>query len=263
MTNILRKCMALLLALFVCTTGRAATLTDLWYNPEESGWGLNVVQQDEVAFITLFVYGADGAPTWYFAPDARLVSIGGASGLPRFSGALYRSRGPWHGGPFDASRVEVTPAGRIAVEALTSDRMRVQYDADGVSVQRDTVRQTWRLPPIGLFYLASFSLRQLHADGSLFGVVESRAEVIFFVQDGAGFLRAEDDLGRRCDYHGPYTQAGHLGSMAGAFTCDGAEALSGTFELTDIEVTAHGVTAFLHTSSATLQQSGRFGGIRH
>jgi hypothetical protein len=33
--------------------------------------------------------------------------------------------------------------------------------------------------------------------------------------------------------------------------------------MTQIEVTANGVTAALHTLSPSLEQSGRFGGIRH
>lgn len=245
---------------------RAETFSDLWYSPQESGWGMNVVQQDEVAFVTLFVYGRDGAPTWYVAPEARLVSVGGASGLPRFAGTLYRTRGPWQGAPFDPSKVEVAPAGDISIEALALDRMLVQYRADGVEVQRETVRQTWRLPPLGPFYLASFNLRQLHPDGTLFGVLELQADALFFVADGAGHLRADDNLGRRCDYAGAYVQAGKIGSLVGGFTCsagrDGTGTSAGTFEMTQIEVTANGITAALHTSSPALEQSGRFGGIR-
>jgi hypothetical protein len=256
----------LLVALLASFASRAGTFTDLWYNPQESGWGLNVVQQDEVAFITLFVYGPDGSPVWYVAPDARLVSVAGPSGLPRFAGTLYRTRGPWWGGPFDASSVTVLRAGDIAIEALSLERMLVQYQVDGTSAERVTIRQTWRQPTMGPFYLASFSLRQLHPGGALFGVLDLNAEVAFFVDEGIGRLIADDNLGRRCEYVGRYVQAGKLGSFAGDFTCGegtGVAAMGGAFEMTQIEVTADGITATLHTSSASLEQSGRFGGIRH
>jgi len=36
--------------------------TDLWYLPAESGWGVNVVQQNDIVFATFFVYGPDGTP---------------------------------------------------------------------------------------------------------------------------------------------------------------------------------------------------------
>lgn len=259
--------LALLLAATLASlSARAGAFTDLWYDPHESGWGMNVVQQDEIVFITLFVYAPDGSPTWYFAPDARLVSIGGGDGLPSFAGTLYRARGPWFGGAFDPTAVAPAPAGDIAIEALALDRMLVRYRADGASVQRETVRQTWRLPRIGPFYLGTFNLRQVRPDGGLFGVIELRADVLFFVDQGVGRMRADDDLGRRCEYVGSYVQAGSVGSMAGNYTCtagrDGIEAGAGTFEMTQIEVTANGLTAALRTSSPSLEQSGRFGGIR-
>jgi hypothetical protein len=62
----------------------AGQFTDLWDNPQESGWGANVVQQLETAFVTLFVYGPDGKPMWYVASDARIVAYDDA--LPIFSG---------------------------------------------------------------------------------------------------------------------------------------------------------------------------------
>src|SRR5574340_833441 len=40
-------------------------ITDMWYNPNESGWGVNVIEQNDVAFITFFVYDAQKIPMWY------------------------------------------------------------------------------------------------------------------------------------------------------------------------------------------------------
>ncbi len=70
--------------------------TDLWWNPQENGWGMNVVQQGETAFITLFVYGPDDKPTWYVASAAQVFAVDSErqSGLPRHAlqddGALAR-----------------------------------------------------------------------------------------------------------------------------------------------------------------------------
>jgi hypothetical protein len=41
--------------------------TDLWYDPAEPGWGVNLVQSDTFMYATFFIYGANGAPTWYTA----------------------------------------------------------------------------------------------------------------------------------------------------------------------------------------------------
>jgi hypothetical protein len=247
---------------------RASTFSDLWYDPQESGWGMNVVQQGEIVFITLFVYGRDGSPGWYVAPDAHLVSIAEAGGgLPRFAGTLYRTRGPWFGQPFDASSVNVTPAGDISIEALSIDRILLKYQVDGTSVHREVVRQTWRAPAIGPFYLGVFNLKQIHPGQGLFDVLDLEAETAFFVDGPMGWLIANDNLGRRCEYKGAYVQAGKLGSLVGNYTCgagqDARAPTAGTFEMTQIEATANGITAALHTSSPSLEQSGRFAGVRH
>ena len=38
---------------------------DIWYNApaeSQSGWGVNIAQQGEILFVTLFVYGPDRTP---------------------------------------------------------------------------------------------------------------------------------------------------------------------------------------------------------
>ncbi|HEY3585288.1 MAG TPA: hypothetical protein VGL90_13045, partial [Casimicrobiaceae bacterium] len=41
--------------------------SDLWWVPSESGWGVQFVQQGALIFATMFVYDANGKPTWYVA----------------------------------------------------------------------------------------------------------------------------------------------------------------------------------------------------
>src|SRR5829696_5796423 len=58
--------------------------TDLWLVPSEAGWGLNLIHQGDTLFASLFVYGADKSPRWYFASSL----TGSASA---FSGQLFRA----------------------------------------------------------------------------------------------------------------------------------------------------------------------------
>ena len=37
----------------------------LWWNPLESGWGINFAHQGDIIFATWFTYGADNQPQWY------------------------------------------------------------------------------------------------------------------------------------------------------------------------------------------------------
>ena len=59
MTRILRLAAAAFLAALAVLPAQATTYstdyTDLWYNPNESGWGLNLIQQYQTMFGTLFV----------------------------------------------------------------------------------------------------------------------------------------------------------------------------------------------------------------
>jgi hypothetical protein len=62
-----------LLASFSATSRAAdsADYTDTWWNPNESGWGMQVVQQVEVMYATLYVYDHQGSPDWYGAAIAK------------------------------------------------------------------------------------------------------------------------------------------------------------------------------------------------
>src|SRR5437588_7218298 len=61
-----------ILFLFVLCNARASTntseITDMWWNPAESGWGVNIILQNSVVFATFFVYDANHNPVWYTAP---------------------------------------------------------------------------------------------------------------------------------------------------------------------------------------------------
>ena len=39
-------------------------MTDLWWNANESGWGVTATHQGDVVFLTFFVYGMDNRPTF-------------------------------------------------------------------------------------------------------------------------------------------------------------------------------------------------------
>ena len=241
----------------------ASTYTDLYYDPQQPGSGMSLVQQSETAFITLFTYGADGKPTWLVAVDAPVIAYASPGALPVFSGTLYKTEGSYHGGPYDASRSKAVPVGQLGVEALDRDRVRVHYTADGVTVVRELRRYTFAQPVDLANYVAQASLRQVHA-GQPFGTLQVQADLLVHLDAGTGigFLRADDQLGRRCEYRGPYQFAGKLARVTGTYTCDRGDQPSGTFELADLEFTAHGFTAYLKTAAGNGDgQYGRLAGL--
>ncbi len=62
----------------------ATNYTDLWWNPSESGWGANLVHQENTVVVAWYTYGADGAPMWLLAAPSR-------QGDGSFSGEVFRA----------------------------------------------------------------------------------------------------------------------------------------------------------------------------
>lgn len=259
--NTLFRGAAAALVLAVGLPAGAGQYTDLWFNPQERGWGVNVVQQLETAFVTLFAYGPDGRPTWYFASDARITAYG-AGGLPLFSGNLYRSEGPWHGGSYDPAKFRAVAVGTIDLEVLGRSSMRVHTLIDGARDARQVVRQTWDQELLAANYVAQYVLRLTTPAGQLIGTRDFAADVLVSLIQEQGYMRTDLHGGGRCEYRGPYQQSGKLLTFSGTFTCDSGDAREGTFELRDVEVTDNGFTGQLRTTSANVLQNGRVGAVR-
>jgi hypothetical protein len=55
---------ALLFAPPAYATSYSTDVSDLWWVPTESGWGMQLVQEGSTVYATLFVYGPTDQPTW-------------------------------------------------------------------------------------------------------------------------------------------------------------------------------------------------------
>jgi hypothetical protein len=84
--------------------------SDIWWNPSESGWGLTVVQHASGIFANWLVYGPDNKPIWYSMPGGQWTAP------DQFRGMIYRTMGPYFGGPFDPSSVTVTLVGSAILD---------------------------------------------------------------------------------------------------------------------------------------------------
>jgi hypothetical protein len=247
----------------LASPARAGTYTDLWGDPHESGWGMNVVQQDNIAFISLFVYGRDGTPRWYFASDAEIVAIAPGD-LPIFSGTLYRATGPWQGGIFDPRAVDIQPAGTISLEALSKSRLRVEYHADDATITKVVERITWGESTAGGAYSGTFRLRESIPAGRIVGTLVYQGDIELAIISGDAVMTVLDNLQRNCVYTGKLTRSGSLSGFSGLFRCGflGQPEEEGTFAVSEMETTTHGLTGFLRAESPARVLSGRFGAAR-
>ena len=86
--------------------------TDIWWKPDESGWGVTLAQHGDNIFGIWFTYACDGRPLFATLPGVTF------SGAAAFRADLYttRSAGPWWGSPaFDSRLVTATRAGTATV----------------------------------------------------------------------------------------------------------------------------------------------------
>ena len=121
----------------------ATNFTDLWFaSPafSESGWGINITQQGNTMFATLFTYDQAGQPLWL------VMSAGQRTGGNNFNGALYQTRGngafnaqPWPG-------VTVSQVGNMQLTFSNGENGTLTYSVNGVTVTKPITRQVFSTP---------------------------------------------------------------------------------------------------------------------
>ncbi len=110
--------------------------TDLWWNPNESGWGLAVTQQYNVMFLAWYVYDGAGKPTWYVVPNCAVDTADTGC-----VGDAYRTTGPAFGPTFDPSQVKVFPAGKMFLDFTDPNHGTLRYNNDTLFVTKTITRQ--------------------------------------------------------------------------------------------------------------------------
>ncbi len=125
------------------TTASRAGLTnyqDLWWNPAESGWGINVTHQGNILFATLFTYDASGHGLWLVMSDGALQPGGS------YLGDLYQTTGPVFSAPFMPSNVAVMKVGTMRFTFSDGEHGTLAYSVNGVNVTKSITRQVFSSP---------------------------------------------------------------------------------------------------------------------
>ena len=118
-------------------------LTDyagLWWNPQESGWGLSLHQGPTHAlFGAWFVYGANGEPQWFTLQQGQWLDA------TTWRGSIYRTTGPSFAGPdYDPRLVLVQAAGSATLDfrqrAGEEGQARFTYTVGGATTTKVITR---------------------------------------------------------------------------------------------------------------------------
>ena len=117
------------------TTPPAIDYTDLWWNADESGWGISLSQQFGIVFAAWYTYDAAGKPVWYVATCP--VTGAGASG------DLYQVTG---GAALTSAWKGTNPAtkvGSVTFAFSNASNATMSYTLNGVTSSKVISRQVF------------------------------------------------------------------------------------------------------------------------
>jgi hypothetical protein len=224
----------------------------MWWNPAESGWGINVMQQNDTAFFTFFVYGPDQKPIWY-------TFSGVDSGDFSWSGTLYLTQGPYFGGAFSSTAVSYRAVGTAVFQGLFINQATLTYTVDGTSVTKNLQRQTWKNENLNGTYAGGYSARLGNCSPSSQNGLDEQVGLIYVTQSGLNVTISASLNGGTCNFTGQYSQTGKLGKIVGTYSC--VNGVAGTFNLFDVTRTISGFNGRLDAQNQYCTASGYFGGI--
>jgi len=255
---------ALGFALPASATTYSIDYSDLWYaNPpdSEAGWGINLSQQNEVLFGTMFIYGSDQKPTWYVASNMS------PTGNNAFGGPLYSFTGSYFGAPW-TGHGPANQVGNINVVFNTATTGTLTYNVGGVVVTKNIIRQSWRVDNLTGNYIGGTTAigSQCGGNGGILIngelTVSHQGPTFNFTVD---FVNGSGQQGR-CTYAGSYSQVGSMGTVNnGSYNCTiggAANAITGNFTITELVNSRNGINGRIAGTTQFCSYAGYWGGIK-
>jgi hypothetical protein len=272
----------LLLAVLMMLSGAALAqtpsasrdYTNLWFNANESGWGMNVIHQERILFVTIFAYGTDRKPTWFVGPATTYASTD-ANGAEIYTGDLYVTTGPaFNAATFDATSVTVTRVGSITFTGRADGTASVTYNVDSGTVgtgavTKSVTRQTWAGHTVpNRSYVGGWEGSQTSCrNAGDNGAVHERLNIALNIAGTAltmdvTIFNNAGAVDGSCHFQGNYTQTGRLGTSTGTAQCP-AGTNTGTYTLTDIAPSATGFNARLNVvATGDCNFTANIGGVK-
>ena len=252
---------ALTLSANVAASTYSIDYSDLWGggspDPNEAGWGLNLIQQGDVIFGTMFVYGSDNTARWF---SVTLTPTGGSTS---WSGPLDQTTGSYYGAAWSNGSVTHTAVGTMTVNFSSASTGSLSYTASGTTVNKQISRFSLRAPNLAGHYIGGATASGCGTNILTFDnltVTQSNTTVGLNIQfyNGQGVLSS-------CNYNGTLAVTGRTGSISGSYNCTYGSTPGnvGTFNITNLETSINGFNGTLTQSDQFCSsQVGRFGGVK-
>ena len=241
--------------------------TDLWFNPGEGGWGLNVIHEYGIIFVTLYVYDASGTPHFYSASETR------GSGNS-FTGRLYETRGTYFATtPYNPSAFGATAVGTLTLNFSTPNSGTLTYNVGAINVVKSISRFTFAVDNLSGNYLGGLTASSTCSGQSQFTLVFDTLRVTQtatadpnnnpIIMTVSFFNSA--GVQSTCVFSGIYAPMGRLGNISGTYSCTFGTTAgnAGSFTISNIESSQNGWNGrFTGSDQFCSSHSGYFGGVR-
>lgn len=249
-------------------TVHSIDFTDIWYIPAESGWGLNLIQQGDTLFGTLFVYGEDRSPRWYAA--SALVPQSAVAGTNVFKSPLYRTTGTFFGTvPFDATSVTLDEVGEMTLTFGSPTSGTLVYNVGTTTVTKTIQRQSFRGDaPTGNFIGGFAMTASACQENSQNGPKEIIGILTGTIAGSTVTLRLEygQFVGQAfCTMTGTLVTTGKLATITnGVWGCsvNNSPPTNGPFSITALDTQVNAMHGNFSGSDGICTYNGRIGGVR-
>jgi hypothetical protein len=238
-------------------TSANTDLSDIWWNPAEGGWGMQMVNTGTFVFATVYIYGPDGKPTWL---TGQLTKTGAAQAT--YTGPLYATTGPYFGGPFNPSAVAGRQVGTMTFVLTTVSSGQLTYSVDGVVVPKTVQRQTLTLDNYtGNYIVTSTQTSSGCANASDNGTFTNALAVNIAQQGPSITVDTKNANGGSCSYSGTYAQLGRMGQISGTYACTWGEV--GTMTIFEMNNVPYMFTARMQSNSSNFgcNTAGELSGV--
>ena len=98
-------------AAMISHVAQAQNYSDIWWNPNESGWGITLADHDTQLFGVWYTYDTNGNPTWYVIQGEKFTQA-----KRFFSGDIYQTAGPAYNTTFNTNLVSNAKVGTASFD---------------------------------------------------------------------------------------------------------------------------------------------------
>jgi hypothetical protein len=204
---------------------------------------MQIVQNNNTLFATIFVYDQQGFPFWYTA-TLFATAVNPTNGAPSFAGDLYETRGPFFGAiPFNPAQVQVGKVGTMTFTSPTVSTGVLTYSVYGLNVTKNVHRQTLVADDYNGSYLGTYIVERTNCANPANNGKSAFLTAFNIMQSGSAMtMSAAITSGAStfsCAFNGNYSQTGRLGRFSANYTCSTGEV--GTLDMQELTRERQGI----------------------